>query len=120
MVNVASILLLRSMNTVQKDTDDKINIERIGEYIRVKYTDTHSNIVQRLYVSQEDFPRYIASLGVFYLKDTEPYKSIQFNFPGFPTILLNNETMSSKKTQDALLDAAEMVATSWFTEEEDE
>jgi hypothetical protein len=119
MVNVASILLLRSANADLKDTDDKIHIERIGEYIRVKYNDSFSNIVQRLYVSQEDFPRYIASLGVFYLKDTEPYKSIQFNFPGFPTILLNNETLSSKKTQDALLDAAEMVATSWFAEEDE-
>lgn len=119
MVNVASVLLLRSTNTDQKDTDDKIHIERIGEYIRVKYNDTYSNVVQRLYVSQEDFPRYIASLGVFYLKDTQPYKSIQFNFPGFPTIMLDNETMSSKKTQDALLDAAEMVATSWFTEEDE-
>ena len=119
MVNVASILLLRTMPTDQKHTDDKITMERIGDYIRVKYNDSFSDIIQRLYVTQEDFPRYIASLGVFYLKDTQPYKCIQFNFPGFPTILLNNETMSSKKTQDALLDAAEMVATSWFTEEDE-
>ena len=119
MVNVASVLLLRSTNTDQKDTDDKIHIERIGEYIRVKYNDTYSNIVQRLYVSQEDFPRYIASLGVFYLKDTQPYKSIQFNFPGFPTIMLDNATLTNKKTQEALLDAAELVATSWFTEEDE-
>lgn len=118
MVNVASVLLLR--NTNDKATDDKINIERIGDYIRVKYNDTYSNVIQRLYISQEDFPRYIASLGVFYLKDTDPYKSIQFNFPGFPTIMLDNETLTSKKTQDALLDAAELVATSWFTEEDEE
>jgi hypothetical protein len=117
MVNTASVLLLRNVN--DKAKDDKINIERIGDYIRVKYTDTFSDSVQRLYISQEDFPRYIASLGVFYLKDTDPYKSIQFNFPGFPTIMLDNATMSNKKTQDALLDAAELVATSWFTEEDE-
>ena len=120
MSNLASIRLLRNTAVNAKDTDDSISIERIGAYIRIKYMDSFSNIIQRLYVSADDFPRYISTIGTFYLKDTDPYKAIQFNFPGFPMIMLDSTNLANKKTQDALLDAAYLTSASWFSDEDEQ
>jgi hypothetical protein len=117
MPSPTTIYLLRkdpsTNDAADKTHDDRIYVLPVGEYLRVKYVEEGKKVIHRLYIAPEDFPRYIANLGWMYLKDTDPFHAIQFNFPGFPSVLLGRKQLRGQCTQDALKDMADMVVRSY-------
>jgi len=112
-----SINLIRNTNT---STDDVVTIYRDGDKIRVSYKDRQngSSSKQRLLLGKNDLSRYIQNLGHLFLTDKEPFIEAQFNFPGFPSFLVDQKSLKNTDTQDALMEIADLVSASWFTEDD--
>jgi hypothetical protein len=114
-----SINLIRNLDSNGK-TDDHVTIFPKGDKIHVSYRDRQngSNTKQVLVLGKNDLSRYIQNLGLLFLNDVEPFKQAQFNFPGFPSFLVNQKSLNNTDTQDALMEIADLVATSWFTDDD--
>ena len=117
-MSVSVNLIRQSNNNVQKK-DDIVLIKPQDNNIRVEYTDNQGGYSSKqvLYIGKNDLGRYIRNLGHLFLSDVEPFIEVQFNFPGFPSFMTNQRSLKDTDTQDALMEIAELVSTSWFTEE---
>jgi len=111
-----TIHLIRDEKYGAQQTDDFITINRNGDNIVVKYKDRQNggSSKQRLVLGKTDFSRYIQNLGHLFLTDKEPFVQAQFNFPGFPSFLVDQNSLKDTDTQDALMEIADMVSASWF------
>ena len=111
-----SILLIRDLNN--KKPDDKILINPVANNILIRYSDnvTSNNVPAKESILLENsyLSSYIKNIGYMFLTDTEPFESIQFNFPGFPTFLATRESLSDIDTQNNLVEIAELVRSAWF------
>jgi len=111
-----SIRLIRNDNAA---SDDLIIVKRDDDYISVKYTDRQCNhtVVNRLTLHSTGLSQYIQNMGYLFMRDTDPFRQMQFNFPGFPTFLTTRESISNIDTQNALMEIADIVNDSWFAGE---
>lgn len=56
---------------------------------------------------------YIRSLLTLLRRDTDPFESIQFIFPGFPSVLYTMERLKSESLCDSLMDLVHLTVHSW-------
>lgn len=112
-----SVYLIRK-NTIGSHADDKIHIMRKDNNILVQYRDSNEGKPSRqdLLLTNTSLGTYIRNLGYLFLVDTEPFESIQFNFPGFPTFMATRQSLSETTTQEALVEIADIVSESWFAD----
>ena len=112
-----TINLIRNKNS---SADDMVTIYRDGDKIRVSYKDRQNGTSskQRLSLGKDDLSRYIQNLGHLFLTDKEPFVEAQFNFPGFPSFLVDQKSLKNTDTQDALMEIADLVSTSWFLDDD--
>jgi hypothetical protein len=117
-----SINLIRDLNCGASNTDDIVTICRKGDSLRVNYKDRQngSSSKQRLLLGKNDLSRYIQNLGHLFLADKQPFVQAQFNFPGFPSFLVDQKSLQNTDTQDALMEIADLVSASWFLDEGEE
>jgi len=86
----ASINLLRNLELNGQHTDDVIIIQKQNELTCVvTYNDSHSGVRQRFAVSTPDLPEYLYNLLDLLRLDDDPFKALQLNARGFPSILMN-------------------------------
>ena len=115
-MNWITILLIRDVNN--KKPDDTIVITPVANNVLIKYKDTNTvnDVPMKDYIILENsyLSSYIKNVGYMFLTDTEPFESIQFNFPGFPTFLATRESLSDIDTQNNLVEIAELVRSAWF------
>jgi hypothetical protein len=119
MVTVVSVHLIRHSNNNVAKKDDVVVIKPQDNNIFVDYTDNQDGYSskQKLYIGKNDLGRYIRNLGHLFLSDVEPFKEAQFNFPGFPSFMVNHRSLKDTDTQDALMEIADLVSASWFTDD---
>lgn len=117
-----TIHLIRDLKVNTPVTDDLVTICRKGDNIVVKYKDRQNGASskQRLLLGKDDLSRYIQNLGHLFLADKEPFVQAQFNFPGFPSFLVDQKSLKDTDTQDALMEIADLVSTSWFLDDGEE
>ena len=117
-----TINLIRDTKMNSPQTDDLVTICRKGDNIVVKYKDRQngSSSKQRLVLGKDDLSRYIQNLGHLFLADKEPFIQAQFNFPGFPSFLVDQQSLKNTDTQDSLMEIADLVSSSWFLDDGEE
>jgi hypothetical protein len=115
-----TINLIRDMKTNEPQTDDLVTIVRKGDNILVSYKDRQNGVSskQRLVLGKNDLSRYIQNLGHLFLTDKQPFAQAQFNFPGFPSFLVDQKSLQNTDTQDSLMEIADLVSSSWFLEDD--
>ena len=115
-MNGITILLIRDVNN--KKPDDTIVITPVANNVLIKYKDTNTvnDVPMKDYIILENsyLSSYIKNVGYMFLTDTEPFESIQFNFPGFPAFLATRESLSNIDTQNTLVEIADLVRSAWF------
>lgn len=79
-----SIFLIHS---VAGRRDDVIKIRPLMDVFRVTYRSQHQNVNHFVYCNYTQTCLYIDDLIDMMSLDVEPYESIQFNFPCFPSVL---------------------------------
>jgi len=86
----ASINLLRNLYITSQHTDDTIIIQKQNELTCVvTYTDSHSAVRHRFAVATPELPEYLYNLFDLLRLDDDPFKAVQLNARGFPSIMMN-------------------------------
>jgi len=120
MSNSVSIYLTRSDNS---KSDDVIVITPRKNSLVVKYTDRLAvTDVKRtkLVLPKDGLVSYIQNMAYLFMVDTDPFKNMQLNFPGFPVFMVSPTSLKSVDTQDAIMHTASIVTQSWYADQEDE
>jgi hypothetical protein len=117
-----SIRLIRD-GTSGPHEDDRIHITREDNNIKVTYMDyergvenQRQQVTQKILLTHTALDSYIKNLGQLFLHDTQPFKQIQFNFPGFPCFLATRKTLKDTDLQDTLMEISNIVSESWFAD----
>jgi hypothetical protein len=85
----ASINLLRNLELNGQHTDDIIKIQKQNERTCVvTYYDAHSNVRHQFAVATPDLPEYLYNLFDLLRLDDDPFKAVQLNARGFPSIMM--------------------------------
>ena len=103
-----------------KSTDDKILISPCDDgTITVEYTDnpsTHPSH-QYLHLGKISLGTYLRELLLLVSKDDQPFAMIQFDFPGFPSVIFTHATVKRDKIlRKTLFRVANMMSTCWASE----
>jgi hypothetical protein len=117
-----SIRLIRD-GTSGPHEDDRIHITREDNNIKVTYMDggygaenQRHQVTQKILLTHTALSNYIKNLGQLFLHDAQPFKEIQFNFPGFPCFLATYKTLKNEDLQDTLMEISNIVSESWFAD----
>ena len=101
-----SIRLLRSgEDSDDKSRDDQIAIvEKGNDEFEVYYHsgDWEKKTAHFLQLSGEDLDQYLECLFFLLTRDSDPFRSVQFNVPCMPCIMLDMDDMRKKGVRSAL------------------
>jgi hypothetical protein len=116
-----SIFLIRKetpQNSISTQEDDTVSIRREDNNLRVTYNDKQNGIKTQasLLLTNTSLGAYIRNLGYLCMVDDEPFRSIQFNFPGFPSFMATPKSLKDTDTQAMLVEIANIVSESWFAD----
>jgi hypothetical protein len=112
-----SIFLIRNPNVSSQD--DRITVFKNGPGLLVKYYDGHTKKSYDLKMESDDLGSYVKNICRMFNTDTDPFAKMQLNFHGFPTYMMNQDTVT-EETLSMLNKVSWMVTDSFFPEEEDE
>ena len=120
-MSAVSIFLIRKetpQNSISTQEDDTVSIRREDNNLRVTYTDKQNGVKTQasLLLTNTSLGAYIRNLGYLCMVDDEPFRSIQFNFPGFPSFMATPKTLKDTDTQAMLVEIANIVSESWFAD----
>lgn len=113
---LASIYVTRNSN---QSTDDKIFVRNVGNQMVVYHTCGSSGIKSQVTLVHKSLPHYVNTLCKLYTTDTDPFDSIQFNFAGFPTYMVNRKSLDQPGVVDNLMSVASLVTASSFDVQEE-
>ena len=97
-------------------SDDRISVRRQDNNLRVQYYDGESKKEYELLLTNTSLGTYVKHLCKLFNTDVEPFKTMQFDFIGFPTYLVNKDTLS-KSVIYTLQDIAGIVVESAFADD---
>lgn len=101
------IRLIRKEGETDQDTDDKIVIHHKGEDIyHVFYRDGNFQDESRYQMTVHDgdsLDTYLYSLFRLISTDRDPFKAVQFNIPGFPTLYYTPKDLRCKVIRRKLM-----------------
>jgi hypothetical protein len=104
-----------------KSTDDKVLISPCNDgTISVKYTDNSSTHTTHQYLNLGEISlgTYVRELLLLVSKDEQPFAMIQFDFPGFPSVVFTHATVKrDKMLRKTLFRVANMISTCWESEQ---
>lgn len=103
-------------DTAFSKNDDRINVRREDNNLRVQYYDGITKKNYELLLTNTSLGTYVKHLCKLFNTDVEPFKTMQFNFIGFPTYLVNKNTLS-KSVIYTLQDIAGIVVESAFADD---
>jgi hypothetical protein len=101
--------------------DDIIRAERVGGNIHIELSDgsggKHERVVTRTVLTHVCLANYIMTLASMIRDDTDPFHSVQFNFPGFPMIVYTPARLHNPDVMRTLKDAAHITSDYWFRDD---
>lgn len=104
-------------DTENKSTDDMVLISPCNDgMISVKYTDKSSThpTHQYLHLGETSLGTYVRELLLLVSKDEQPFAMIQFDFPGFPSVVFTHASVKRDKIlRKTLFRVANMMSTCW-------
>lgn len=97
--------------------DDTVVINHLGDRFSLKYTygDTQRKTPFYLMLTDRALLKWVRVLIRLLENDSEPFASIQIDFPVMPTIMVNVNELS--KAYNTILDAMEFHIDNWPTDE---
>lgn len=110
-----SIFLARraSLNNAERP-DDEITITPIADDFKIVYKDGPTKIVHFVYASENEVLAYVDDLFRLLQDDVvDPFKSIQFVFPCFPSVLYNMSDLNNNTIRHAVRDRLLSVIRNW-------
>ncbi len=86
----------------QSAKDDRIRIRRDGGNLRVFYTSGESQKTHSILLTNSSLSDYISTLVTGLRTDGDPVHLIQFEFPGFPSLLYTAAALHNPSVRKAL------------------
>ena len=113
----ASVRLIRDSPLGSPENDDRIRIYPLKDGVqglKIKYYDGNLKDTHRSTFTGATLYDYVLALlkGVT-TEDCDQFKNVQFNFPGFPTLMYSMEAVGDKFVRNNILDMTDMVWKSW-------
>lgn len=100
--------------------DDRIRITREGGNLLVRHVDGDGKIVTTLTLTNMGLVGYITALAAMVRDDSDPFDCIQFNFPGFPSVLYKVARLHNPDVIRSIRTAAGITAESFFADMPDD
>jgi hypothetical protein len=99
--------------------DDVIIAERVGGNVHIRHTDgsRKAKIVTTTVLTHTGLVGYVSTLAAMIRDDTEPFHSIQFNFPGFPMVVYTPSRLHNPDVMHTIKNAARITSDSWFRDD---
>ena len=91
-VILLSAFLIR--NTDLHGNDDRITVRRRDNGLIIKYYDAHQKKNYELNLGNSSLWSYVKNVCKMFNTDAEPFQLLQLNFHGFPTYMLNINTVN--------------------------
>jgi len=114
----SSKLVIRIMrDDAHPSEDDVIIAERFGGNVHIQHKDgSHKNkkVVTRTVLTNTGLVGYVSALAAMIRDDTEPFYSIQFNFPGFPMVVYTPSRLHNPDVMRTIKNAARITSDYWF------
>jgi hypothetical protein len=100
-----------------KDTEcgDTIYVKRSDNNLSVKHYDHVNKKHYNLLLTNTSLSHYVGTLCKMFVADTDPFEQMQFNFNGFPTIMVKKHTLT-RELRHTLEDVADIVHDSFFAD----
>jgi hypothetical protein len=99
--------------------DDVIIAERVDGNVHIQHTDgsRKNKVVTNTVLTYTGLAGYVSTLAAMIRDDTEPFHSIQFNFPGFPMVVYTPARLHNPDVMRSIKNAARITSDSWFRDD---
>lgn len=114
LINRVVIRLLRVGETQKEKNDDLIRITLEDANLRINYDYGDSNLRSTLLLTRTGLADYVDTLVKLVRSDNDPFASVQFEFPGYPTFLFTPARLQNPEVASQLRAAARDVHESWL------
>ena len=94
--------LIRDSNNTKNDDLIKLTQAPDCDLVDLCYKDRVTNSQHTLRLTKEQAAEYVISLCHIMSYDTEPFKSVQVNFPAFPCIMLSPEDLTYESLRERI------------------
>jgi hypothetical protein len=101
------------IHSVAGRSDDVIKIKPILDVFRISYRSTHQNVHHFVYCDFAQTCRYVDDLIDLLSIDTDPYESIQFNFPCFPSVMFRIDDVYDLALRRSISDRLKSTLMNW-------
>lgn len=111
---ISSIMICLLRNGADSTKDDVIFIRPLDtNCFRVRYQDKSSKKLYEFTDTWEEVSAYLAQIFAVLPYDDDPYKSVQFTLPAYPTILVNIQKLHNDEFMSKMWCMIESVAKGW-------
>jgi hypothetical protein len=97
----------------QGRSDDVIRIKPLMDKFRVNYVSRDNNVNHFMYCTNEQAFRYVDDLLYLLPPDSEPFSSIQFNFPCMPVLMYRLSDLRTPEVRYSLRDRVAALLDNW-------
>ena len=97
----------------QGRSDDVIRIKPLMDKFRVNYVSRDNNVNHFMYCTNEQAFRYVDDLLYLLPPDSEPFSSIQFNFPCMPALMYRLSDLRTPEVRYSLRDRVAALLDNW-------
>ncbi len=109
-----TIRFLRDAQNSKKATDDLIIVTREDNNLRVVMKDAYSQKNSNLLLTTTSLADYMDTLLKLARNDCDPYRSVQLDFPGYPSFLFSIARLQNPEVIQQVRAAARDVHESWL------
>jgi len=102
-----------------ENTDDKISVRSVNGQMVVYHVCGETKLKTQITLVHNSLPHYIKTLCTMYTTDAEPFNTLQFNFAGFPTYMVDRQSIQNEGVIENLVSVASLVTSSYFDQKED-
>ena len=113
--SIPTLMIVLTRDADSKN-DDKIVIrpdeDQDGGY-HVKYVDSQANVNFEFDSDWANVEKYVAQVLSLLKVDEDPFKSVQFMFPGYPVIMVSTDKLHNDLFMDNIWDIFESLGEDW-------
>ena len=116
--NKISLRFIRDTNDSNRDDILSISPTEDFNIMEMKFEDKHGNFISKTRITESDLRNYFTAVLPLLKYDADPYKSVQFFFPQFPSVLINTPDLSDYLNSN-VMKMVEMTYNGWYFDHED-
>ena len=113
-----TLRFIRDMNNSKRDDILTILPTEDFNIMEMKFEDNDGNFISKTRITETDLHNYFTAVLPLLKNDADPYKSVQFFFPQFPSVLINTSDLNDYLNSN-IMKMVETTYNGWYFDHED-